>query len=83
MVVSTQFTAGKVVLLDSTLYGRVVVRESLVTRVGYSGTDFTSNIIRFVSEERLTQTIERAKAILVISNVAAAGIGTTRSAEKK
>ena len=82
VVVSTQFAAGKVVLLDSTLYGRVVVRESLVTRIGYTGTDFTSNIIRFVSEERLTQTIERPKAICVISNVDG-GTGGTRSAAKK
>ena len=82
VVVSTQFTAGLVVLLDSTLYGRVVVREGLVTRIGYSGTDFTSNIIRFVSEERLTQTIERPKAICLVKNVAA-GTGGTRSAEKK
>ena len=55
---STQFTDGKFVLVDTTRYGRVVVRESLVTRIGYTGTDFTQNIIRFVSEERLTQTIE-------------------------
>ena len=81
VVVSTQFTAGKVVLLDSTLYGRVVVRESLVTRIGYTGTDFTNNIVRLVSELRLTQTIERPKAILVISNVTA-GTGTTRSEKK-
>ena len=68
-VVSSKFTVGEVVLVDSTQYGRVVVREGLVTRIGYSGTDFTDNIIRFVSEERLTQTIERPKAICVISGL--------------
>lgn len=69
VVVSTQFTAGQFVLLDSTQYGRVVVRESLVTRIGYSGSDFTDNVVRFVAEERLTQTIERPKSILVIKSL--------------
>jgi len=40
-----------------------------VTRIGYAGTDFTDNIIRFVSEERLTQTIERPQAICVIKGL--------------
>ncbi len=69
VLVSTQFAPGKFVLVDTTRYGRVVVRESLVTRIGYSGTDFTDNIIRFVSEERLTQTIERPQAICVIGGM--------------
>lgn len=69
VVVSSQFTAGQAVLVDSTQYGRVVVREPLITRIGYSGTDFTHNVVRLVSEERLTQTIERPKSICVISNL--------------
>jgi HK97 family phage major capsid protein len=69
VLVSTQFTAGTVVLVDTSLYGRVVVRESLVTRIGYAGSDFTDNIIRFVAEERLTQTIERPQAICLITKL--------------
>jgi hypothetical protein len=69
VVQSTQFTAGEVVLLDSTKYRRVVVRESIVTRIGYSGTDFVQNIVRLLSEERLTQTIERPQAILKITGL--------------
>jgi hypothetical protein len=57
------------VLLDSTLYGRLVIREPLVTRIGYAGADFTSNLIRFVGEERLTQTIERPQAICEITGL--------------
>ena len=56
-------------LLDTTIHGRVVVRESLVTRIGFSGTDFTDNMVRFLAEETITQTIERPAAICVISNM--------------
>jgi hypothetical protein len=45
------------------------VREGLTTRIGYSGTDFTENVVRFVSEERVTQTIERLQAICLVSRL--------------
>ncbi len=76
VVVSSKFTPGTAVSVDTTQYGRVVVREPLVTRIGCSGTDFTDNVVRFVSEERLTQTIERPQAICVI-----AGMPSTLEAE--
>ena len=85
VLTSTKFTAGTAVLVDTTQYGRVVVRESLVTRIGFAGTDFTDNIVRFVSEERLTQTIERPQAICVISSLptAAPTETTARTTTKK
>ena len=80
VLTSTQFTAGTAVLVDTAIYGRVVVRESLITRIGYAGSDFTDNVIRFVAEERLTQTIERPQAICLISalSIAAAAKTTAR-----
>jgi hypothetical protein len=80
VLTSTQFTAGTAVLVDTAIYGRVVVRESLITRIGYAGSDFTDNVIRFVAEERLTQTIERPQAICLISAlpIAAAAKTTAR-----
>ena len=69
MLESTQFTPGVGVLFDTTIYGRVVVRESLVTRIGYSGTDFTQNVVRLLSEERITQTIERPQSICKITGL--------------
>jgi hypothetical protein len=58
----------------------VVVRESLITRIGFAGTDFTDNVVRLVSEERIIQTIERPQAICVISNLPTqlAQTGTTK-----
>ena len=82
---SSQFNAGEAVLLDTTLFGRVGVRESLVLRVGYSGTDFTDNVVRQVGEERLNLAVERPAAICWIKNLptAAPTTTTTKAAAKK
>ena len=68
-----------------TLFGRVGVRESLVLRVGYSGTDFTDNVVRQVCEERLNLAVERPAAICWIKNLptAAPTATTTKAAAKK
>jgi HK97 family phage major capsid protein len=79
---STQFTQGVGVLLDTTLYGRAVVREGLITRIGFAGTDFTQNIVRLVSETRITQTIERPQAICKITGLPTAA-PTVAEAGKK
>jgi hypothetical protein len=60
---------GKGLLLDTTKLGYVAVRESLAVRVGYAGTDFTQNILRFVGEERLTLCVTRPSAVCAITNL--------------
>jgi HK97 family phage major capsid protein len=84
VVVSTQFNAGQAVLMDTSIYGRAVIREPIITRMGYSGTDFTQNIVRYVSEERITQTIERPQAILLLKGLptTAPAVAETASAKK-
>jgi hypothetical protein len=67
---STAFTAGEGVLLDTTLVGRVAVREALALRIGYAGSDFTNNIIRTVCEERLNFAVERPAAIVRCNRIA-------------
>ena len=57
------------VSLDTTLMGRVAVRESLVLRMGYSGTDFTDNVVRWVAEERMNLAVERPAAICWITGL--------------
>lgn len=39
-------------LLDTTKFGRLAVRESLVVRIGYANDDLVRNILRYVAEER-------------------------------
>ena len=67
VLTSTQFTAGEAVLLDTQLMGRVAVRETIVLRLGYSGTDFTQNVVRCVCEERLNLALERPAAVCHIT----------------
>ena len=83
VVQSTQFTAGEAVLLDSQLFGRVAVRESLVLRVGFSGDDFTNNIVRSVAEERLNVAVERPAAICHITGLPTAAPTQTKAAAAK
>ena len=49
--------------------GEQRVREQLAMRVGYAGTDFTQNILRFVGEERLTLCVTRPSAVCAITNL--------------
>jgi HK97 family phage major capsid protein len=78
VLTSTQFTAGIGVLFDTTQYGRAVIREPIITRIGYSGTDFTQNVVRFLSETRLTQTIERPQSICKITGLPTAAPAKTK-----
>jgi hypothetical protein len=50
-----------------------------VLRMGYSGTDFTQNIIRCVCEERLNLAVERPAAILHITALPTAAPTTTET----
>ena len=69
-VLSTTATPpGKGLLLDTSKLGYVAVREPLSMRIGYSGTDFTQDILRTVAEERLVLCVTRPPAVLAISNL--------------
>ena len=80
---STAFKPGEAVLLDTQLFGRVAVREPLIMRVGYgvvSGqSDFLSNILRWIAEERLNLAVERPAAICHVTGLPVAAPLDTRS----
>jgi HK97 family phage major capsid protein len=61
--------AGKGLLIDTTKFGYVAIREPLAMRIGYAGTDFTQNILRFVGEERLVLAVTRPSAVCSITNL--------------
>jgi HK97 family phage major capsid protein len=69
VLVTTQLAAGAGVLLDTTKFGRVLVREGLSLRTGSNNDDFTHNIVRFVAEERLSLAVERPAALLSITGL--------------
>jgi HK97 family phage major capsid protein len=82
---STAFTAGEAVLIDSTLFGRIAVREALTLRLGFANDDFTRNLVRTVCEERLNVAVERPAAILHMTGLptAAPSVAETKSTAKK
>ncbi|KZS61224.1 phage major capsid protein [Mycobacterium pseudokansasii] len=69
VLTTTAFPAGDGLLIDRSRFGRIYYREGLSLLMGYSGNDFTSNIVRFVAEERLNLAVERPSAILHITGL--------------
>lgn len=69
VLVTTQNPPGMGLLIDTSKFGYAVVRESLSLRLGWSGEDFTNNLLRSVAEERLTLAITRPPAVCAITNL--------------
>ena len=83
MLQRTAFGAGTGILLDTTLFGRVAVREPLTLRIGYANDDLVRNILRYVGEERLNLAVERPAAICSITGQPTAASLTAESAPAK
>jgi HK97 family phage major capsid protein len=69
VLITTACTNGQGLLLDTTKFGKALIREGIVMHQGYSGTDFVQNIARYVFEERLTLAVERPQSVLAITNL--------------
>jgi HK97 family phage major capsid protein len=69
VLVTTTQAAGAGLLLDTTKFGRVLVREGINVATGTNNDDFSRNISRWVIEERLALAVERPTALLTISNL--------------
>jgi HK97 family phage major capsid protein len=69
VLVTTQNPPGMGLLVDTSKFGYAVVRESLSLRLGWSGEDFTNNLLRSVAEERLTLAVTRPPAVCSITNL--------------
>jgi HK97 family phage major capsid protein len=69
VLVTTVIAEGVGALLDTSKFGRALVRDSLSIQTGTSGDDFVHNITRFVCEERITLAVERPSAVLKLSNL--------------
>lgn len=66
---TTAQAAGTAVMLDTTKFGRVLVRDGLEVQTGSSGDDFTRNLTRFVVEERVALAVERPAAVLKVTGL--------------
>jgi hypothetical protein len=69
VLVTTQNPPGHGLLLDTSKFGYVGVREPLSMRVGYSGDDLVRNVLRTVAECRLVMCVTRPPAVLAISGL--------------
>lgn len=66
---STDVPAGVAVMLDTSRYGYVVVRESMLVLDGFNASDFIENLRSWVIETRLTQVVVRPTAICTITGL--------------
>nr|WP_312870695.1 phage major capsid protein [Gordonia asplenii] len=66
---TTAQTSGSAFMLDTSKFGKVLVRDSLRVLVGTSGDDLVRNLTRFVVEERLALAVERPAAVLKLSGL--------------
>jgi HK97 family phage major capsid protein len=69
VLVTTVIAAGTGLLLDTTKFGKALVREGITVKSGYTNDDFSRNVTRFVIEERLTLAVERPSAVLAIAGL--------------
>ena len=71
-------------LVDSTKFGRAVVREPLSMRIGWAADDFVKNVLRTVCEQRLNLAVERPAAVCWIQSLPIVTPSTdTKTAAKK
>jgi HK97 family phage major capsid protein len=66
---TTACAIGDGFLLDTTKFGKVLVREGLTVRQGLAEDDFVSNRLRWVWEERFNLAVERPSAVLKLSGL--------------
>lgn len=66
---TTTIAAGTGLLVDSTKFGQVLVRDAVSIQTGTSGDDFSRNITRFVAETRLALAVERPTALLKLTGL--------------
>ena len=81
VLTTTQNPLGKGLLIDTTKFGRVAVRQPISMFLGYANDDLIRNLLRWVAETRLVLTVERPAAVLKIVNLPAPT--TTKTTAKK
>jgi HK97 family phage major capsid protein len=68
VLTTTQNPPGQGLLIDTSKFGRVAIREPLAMFFGFANDDLLRNLLRWVAEERLVLTVERPAAVLKITN---------------
>ncbi len=76
VLVTTQAVPGDAFLLDTSKFGKVVVREGITIRQGTADDDFIRNLLRWIYEERLNLAVERPSAILYVTSLPTTSYGS-------
>lgn len=76
VLVTTQAIPGDMFLLDTTKFGKVIVREGITIRQGTADDDFLRNLLRWIYEERLNLGVERPSAILYLTSLPVTSYGS-------
>lgn len=76
VLVTTQAIPGDMFLLDTTKFGKVIVREGITIRQGTADDDFVRNLLRWIYEERLNLGVERPSAILYLTSLPTTSYGS-------
>jgi HK97 family phage major capsid protein len=82
VLTTIQCPIGKGVMLSTTDFGYVGVREPLIMRAGYANDDLVRNILRLIGEERLTLCVTKPSAVLKFTSIPAPTAATTAAAKK-
>jgi hypothetical protein len=69
VLATTQLSTGTGVLMDTTKFGAGPGETAIGLRIGYAGSDFTQNIVRFIAQERIALAVERPSAVLEITGL--------------
>jgi HK97 family phage major capsid protein len=76
VLVTTQAIPGDMFLLDTTKFGKVIVREGITIRQGTADDDFVRNLLRWIYEERLNLGVERPSAIRYLTSLPTTSYGS-------
>jgi HK97 family phage major capsid protein len=71
VLTTTQCPSGHGLLIDSSKFGRVAIREPMAMYFGFANDDAIRNLLRWIAEERLVLTVERPAAVLAIKSLPA------------
>ena len=81
VVATTACPSGEGWLLDTKMFGRLAVHETLTVRMGYANDDFVRNLVRYVCEERAVLCVERPSAVLHFTTLPFTEDDDTRSSK--
>jgi HK97 family phage major capsid protein len=83
VLTTVQNPIGQGLLIDTSKFGRVAIRQPLAMFTGFANDDLIRNLYRWVAETRLVLCVERPAAVCSITKLPAPTATETKSSAKK